>query len=45
LAGCHDFCCYEDIEIYEELNKASELIENEEFLAAVEKSVDLSIQF
>ena len=33
------------IEIYEELNKASELIENEEFLAVVEKAVDLSIQF
>ena len=34
-----------DIEIYEELNKASELIESDEFLAAVEKAVDLSIQF
>ncbi|MTB64952.1 histidine ammonia-lyase [Streptococcus sp. zg-86] len=34
-----------DIEIYEELNKASAVIESEEFLAAVEEAVELSIQF
>ncbi|KHD46041.1 histidine ammonia-lyase [Streptococcus hongkongensis] len=34
-----------DIEIYDELNKASEVIESKEFLAAVEKEVDLTIQF
>lgn len=34
-----------DIEIYDELNKASEVVESEEFLAAVEAAVDLSIQF
>ena len=34
-----------DIEIYEELNKASAIIENPEFLEEVEKSVDLSIQY
>ncbi|EHI69122.1 histidine ammonia-lyase [Streptococcus ictaluri] len=34
-----------DIEIYEELNKASQVIENPDFLAAVENAVDLSIQF
>lgn len=34
-----------DIEIYEELNKASAVIESEEFLATIEEAVDLSIQF
>lgn len=34
-----------DIEIYDELNKASEVIESKEFLAAVEKEADLTIQF
>ncbi|MGT2808135.1 histidine ammonia-lyase [Streptococcus iniae] len=34
-----------DIEIYDELNKASEVVESEAFLAAVEEAVDLSIQF
>lgn len=34
-----------DIEIYEELNKASTVLENPEFLAIVEEQVDLSIQY
>ena len=34
-----------DIEIFEELNKASAVVESEEFLATIEKAVDLSIQY
>ncbi|WP_159549353.1 histidine ammonia-lyase [Streptococcus halichoeri] len=34
-----------DIEIYEELNKASKVVESEEFLASVEQAVQLSIQY
>ena len=34
-----------DIEIFEELNKASTVVESEEFLATIEKAVDLSIQY
>ncbi len=33
-----------DIEIFEELNKASAVVESEEFLT-IEKAVDLSIQY
>ena len=34
-----------DIEIFEELNKASAVVESEEFLATIEKAVDLRIQY
>ena len=34
-----------DIEIFEELNKASAVVESEEFLATIEKAVDLKIQY
>ena len=34
-----------DIEIYDELNKASAVIEDPSFLEAVEQAVELSIQF
>ena len=34
-----------DIEIFEELNKASAVVESEEFLVTIEKAVDLRIQY